>query len=320
MKVMSISRELDGQRAGDLWKPGRHYTRTRKLPCELVECYSAEDVYKHGDSADVIVLGSPASAWPLFWNDIAGYVEGLPAFVAIFSIDSWRTIWRPGRAKIQFNAIIPFCWELYLVHRSQHNYDCKHAFYSPCCVDVPQVDIEKDIDVIVWGNNRLPWYPFRNFIVCKLFRFTLWEGVRGGLIKNKLGFGEKRFDYVRVPFNNNRYYGQDLYPLLSRARICCTGSARLGVPGGKYFENAACGCVSLSNDFTDRELLGFEHGKHLWITDKKHFVRDLTFLLENPSLVAGMAANARQLVAERHTVDIRASELYEFLRQHTGIS
>jgi hypothetical protein len=311
MRVISISVSPSEVTA---FKPSQHFTRMRAMPCEVVECYTPKTVYKHGDSADVILLPGAESSWPPFWNDIAEYVESLPAFVGIFSIDSYRTVWLADRKQIKFDVLFPLMYTAYRDHEQELDYGCKHIFWSPCCVGVQNDGTERDIDVLFWGNPDSTSYPFRNFILRELTRYSSLEEIEGELILNNLRLDGWDYRYARLPYRNTGYWGRALYPLLERARICCAGSMDVQVPHPKYFENAACGCVTISNDFSDREALGFEHGRNIWITNQETFIKDLTFLLENEDLVAEMSANARQLIAERHTVRIRADELYQFLR------
>jgi len=312
MKIVSISIAPSDYVA---IAPCQHFTRMRALPCEVVECYDAESVYEHGESADVIFLPTLGSSWPPFWNEIAAYIESLPAFVAIFAADPHRTVWHWGGRSIRFDALIPCMFTPYKEHEAELGYDCKHILWSPWCMDVEDHNIEKDIDVLFWGNPGRPHYPFRNFILRELTRYSSLEGVRGQLIVNTLTLGGDSYSYVRLPYRNAGYWGSGLYPLLERAKICCAGSTYIQIPNPKYIENAACGSLTLTNDFSDREALGFEHGKNIWITDEDSFIEDLTFLLENEGLVTEMSTNARTLIAERHTVEIRARELYAFLQE-----
>lgn len=312
MKVVSISIAPSKVTA---FKPSQHFTRMRALPCEVVECYDTESVYKHGDSADVVLLPGAASSWPPFWNEVSTYVESLRGFVGVFSIDSYREVWPSGANKIRFDALFPLMYGAYKENAAKIGYECQQVFWSPCCVAVQDHNVERDIDIMVWGNNGLPTYPFRNFIVRDLTRYSAFERVHGELILNTLILGGQDYSYVRLPYHNTGYWGHLLYPLLERAKICCTGSANLFVPVPKHFENAACGCVTLTNDFGDREALGFEHGKNIWLTTEQNFIKDLAFLLQNEDLVSEMSANARQLIAERHTVKKRSSELYAFLQK-----
>jgi len=143
------------------------------------------------------------------------------------------------------------------------------------------------------------------------------------------------------------YYGAKLHRLLSRTRICCTGPHRQRVPVGKLFENAACGVVSMSIRFIDDTSLGFEHGETVWFTDSelpayprftstdikfpysaqavindnRHtFLEDLTYLLEHGDVTEEMSEGARGLVRERHTRQVRAQQLHEFLCKRMGKS
>jgi hypothetical protein len=65
--------------------------------------------------------------------------------------------------------------------------------------------------------------------------------------------------------------------------------------------------------------LGFEHGKNIWITTAEKFFSDLEYLLTDRDRCLEISQNARELVEQRHTVDIRAGQLYEELRNRTGV-
>ncbi len=296
--------------------PSKFYVRVRAMPVDLIECYDIEGVYKHGEWADVILLPGETSSWPLFWNEIANYVEGLSAFIVVFSTDSYKNIWPVGRDRITFDAIILSQYTAYKERVHELDIDCKHAFWSPCCIDVQDHDVDKDIDVLFWGNPGMPVYPFRNFIIRELTKYSYLENIQEGqLIQNTLRLNGRNDNYVRLPRHNSKYWGIELYKLLSRSRICCTGSAFFHVPVARYFENAACGCITITNDFDDREALGFQHRKNIWITDEEKFITDLTFLLRNDDLVCEMSMNARQLIGERHTPKTRALELFNFFQE-----
>lgn len=312
MKAISITKNLGEAIA---FKPSQHFNRIGAMPYEVVECYDAESVYEHGESADVVFLPGAESSWPLFWNDIASYISQLKTFVGIFSIDSYRTVWPPGRNAIDFDALFPLMYAAYKEYETELAYTCDHVFWSPCCVDVQQSGIERDIDVLFWGNPGLPHYPFRNFALCELVKRGSLESIQDELILSSLRLNGVEYSQARIPYRNASYWGYGLYPALERARICIAGSMLIQAPHPKYFENAACGCVTITNDFSDRTALGFEHGENIWITDEESFIKDLTYLLENDTLLSQMGANARQLIAERHTVARRALELYSFLQR-----
>jgi hypothetical protein len=312
MRVMSITQPVTEYMATE---PSMHYSRTRALLCELLECVDAQSVNEQGGQVDVVILPGANSCWPLFWNEVAEYIEQLPAFKAIFSVDSYKSIWPLGREEIAFDALLPSQYTAYLEKAGQFRFDCTYAFWSPPCVDVQELSTEKDIDVFFWGNPGRSTYPFRNFILRELTTYSYLERIdeEDELVVNILRMKGREYRYARLPYRNRVHWGPSLYPLLQRAKICCTGSAFCHVPVARYFENAACGVVSVTNDFTDRDELGFEHGKNIWITDEAKFIADLVFLLTHSDVVSEMADNGRKLIAERHTVTRRAAELNDFL-------
>jgi len=313
MKVISISNSYPDNYM--LFEPSYHFSRVREMGCELFECFDSQSVFEFGNSADVILLSAHDDLWPAFWDEISDYIKDLQTFVGIFSIDSYRNIWHRGRKPIRFDALFPSMNAIYKEYMVMLGYDCRYAFFSTCCVDVQVSNNIKDIDILVWGNNGLPSYPFRNFVVRELTRYSISESVKGELICNKLLLGSHEWSYARLPYHNLGYWGDSLYDLLGRSKISITGSGAINAPIAKYFQNAACGCVTITTDFSDRAELGFEHGKNIWITKEDSFIKDLAFLLENDDLVNEMAVNAGQLIADHHTVKIRSLQLEKFLEK-----
>jgi len=295
-----------------------------------VECYSAEDVRNHIKTADVVLLDNGYRHVP-FWDEIT-FINKSPAFTSRFYVDLWHT--RENGAprdwnedSIKFDVRITACKEL----QKKFKPEWAKVFWSPHCIDVQGYCPPRDIDVLFWGACS-PQYAFRQFIrqalrervVKKIVKVDSFFTIREVAIRgNSYRYG--LVDFVPNPVNWKPsreqavygYYGPRLFRLLSRVKVCCTSPVHRA-PIGKFFENAACGSVTLTTDFTDRKELGFEHGKHLWITGEHSFVDDLAHLLEHPDLVEEMSKNAKELIRTRHTPAIRAQELYEFLRREVG--
>jgi len=301
----------------------------RYLPCDLVECYSTLDVRNHLVSADVILLDSGPRFIP-YWEELT-FLNKSSVFIGYYPLDPWYPQKLDG--VIRSDVYLVSSLEIMRKYRPQ----VKHLFWLPPSVDTQDYLPPRDIDVLFWGTVNYPSktsYPFRSFVVKKLRSCAVGESVevdpflsirdidvegckgRYGFVKSTPGMfswnpSAKQFTYG--------YYGSKLFRLLSRARMCVAGSKMPpGIPLGKYFENATCGVVTLSNSFAEMEDLGFKHGEHIWITDKDCFLRDLTYLLEHPSLVEEMSRNAKELVGKKHTREVRSRELYKFLCKRTG--
>lgn len=318
LKVLSLS---NGASEAEVGKACKHYQRVRAMPCELIDCYDAQTVKEHIDTADVVLVATPMRIWPPFWNEVADLIEQSKAFVGMFLVDSYTPLWREGQKPIANDAVLYSFKELYFEHHEDDGET--YRFWTPACWDV-QESVDKDIDILVWGNNGLPSYPFRDFILHELRKYVVGEPVieDDEIIVCDLFLDGAIYKYYYLPYKNKTYWSDKLATLVSRTKICCTGSAGVFAPVGKYFINAACGAITLTNDFSDREQLGFEHGKHLWITNKENFIDDLTLLLHGYDIDSGvddMSINARQLIADRHTPAIRGQELYQFLVNATGV-
>lgn len=325
MKVVFVTRHEPEITAS---KAQNSLARVRHLPCEMVECYSANAVKTHAANADFVLLDLGYMHVP-YWQQIT-FLNKLPAQVGRFHVDLWHkqeagapSNWHESTIKIDFRMV---AYQT-LTKKYRPNWADK-TFWSPHCIDIPDYNIPRDIDILFWGA-RSNKYPFRAAVYNKLKSvvvgnpkkadsfLTLFNVRLGGRIYK---LGEVKFTpnpsiwrYSITKQTEMGYYGQRLFRLLSRSKIAITGPA-WGVPVGKYVEHAACGCVTVSTDFTDRKELGFSHKNNIWLTDKKNFVKDLCYLLEDDAHVLKIATNARELVRTRHTPSVRGRELYEFLQ------
>jgi len=295
----------------------------------MVECYSPADVRAHLKGAHVVLLDIPR--FIPFLKSLT-FLNKAKVFKAIYYCD----IWRPYELDELIKPNVHLVPVRKLVERYRAEW-LRSMFWTPASMDVQEYDLPRDIDVLFWGTFSYPTvgtYPFREFvriwlkehIVDKISQvdphLAMYHVEIGGrkyvyaLLKSVPGLHSRNPNKVQATYG---YYGERLYRLVSRSKICCAGpKLKRGVPLGKYFENAACGAVSISREFTDREALGFEHKKNIWITGTKHFASGLTYLLEHDDVVREMSGNARELIRARHTRGIRARELYKFLSKKTG--
>lgn len=326
MKVLFLTRH---EPAITAWKAQNSLARVRHLPCELVECYSANAVRKHITGADYVLLDLGYIHVP-YWDQLT-FLNQKSVPIGRFHVDLWHkrevgapSTWRENTLRIDFRMVA--YRELAEKHRP--NWKGK-TFWSPHCVDLQSYDIPRDIDVLFWGacsNN----YPFRTFAYNKLRSLIIGDPQRTDafLTIYKIRIDNTTYRLGEVKFTPNPsvwshkvtkqvemgYYGQRLFRLLSRSKITITGPA-WGVPVGKYFEHAACGCVTMSPDFTDREALGFNHRDNIWLTNKASFMEDLRYLLKDDANILKISTNAKELMRTRHTPSVRGRELGEFLQE-----
>lgn len=320
MRVLFVSRHPSEV---VLWKAEGIFPRMRHLPCELFECYSTTNIRKYLRSADVVLLDRYA-----FVPYIAGMrsIYKSRALVGQFHTDYWNTYVAEDRRKLDVRIVA----YSKLLNKYKPGW-AKVAFWSPHCIDVQDYSLPRDIDILFWGAWGTA-YPFRGFVRQQLSNRVVGnpQKVDPFLTVSSVVISGRKYKYATIvsipnpggikPSNRQivfGYYGSRLFRLLSRVKICCTGSA-WGVPVGKYVEHAACGAVTISNSFTDAEALGFVHKETIWFTNRKNFMKDLRYLLEHDDVVQTISGNAKELVRTRHTPAIRAQELYKFLCEKTG--
>lgn len=316
------------------WYATRMQRIIEHLPCETEICFSIEDVHRYAPSADVVILDTSYNL--RYWRDLE-FINSLSAFTCLRlgDIRGSGSLWESDNVitnLIKFDAFFVYSWTLMQRHRSEW---IGNTFWTPPCVEAQPQEIARDIDVLSWGIVSTA-YPFRIFARGALLHCAEGSSTRIDpyLTEYTLLVAGKRYK-LAVLLNCHRfttdlemdeqalaygYYGPRLYELLSRTRISCTGPSIYESPVGKYFENAACGVVTITTPFTDSEPLGFEHGRTIWFTDESKFMGDLEYLLQRKDLVDKMSKGAWTLARDRHAPTVRALELYEFLSEKTGKS
>lgn len=294
----------------------RPFHMVRHLPCELIECYTLSDVKAHIDTADVVLL-SGYKCIP--YQRELKFIHALPVLTGRVHTDLWNNFVKKDKEDLDIRITV--CKELLSKYKPGW---VDRSHWSPLCIDVQRYQLPRDIDVLFWGTVS-GFYPFRQLVVRELASRTVGKPVQIDpfLTIRTIDIGGKEYTYAHVRADRSRtvqqlmydYFGYRLYRLLSRTRVCCTGPSRLHVPVGKYFENAACGAVSLSPKFTDSSDLGFMHKDTIWFTNRHRFIADLRHLLEDRQMTANIGNRARDLMQCRHTLERRAKQLYTFLCQ-----
>ena len=298
----------------EFFKAAKHVKVIRKMPCEVVECYDLPTALDNISNSDIILVGSQGELWPPYWNDIADIlVEGKKS-IGVFSVDAFRPLFWGDYKPIKVDLVIPSMKFLYKIYQAK-NYSCPY-FWMPPSVELYDSNVERDIDILVWGNNGLPSYGLRNYVL------NLLESMNVGKVETideveyrTIRIGDIERIYALVPYRNILYWGENIRSVISRAKMCCTGSGSMNCITGKYFENAVCGTLTVSGWITDMEDLGFRHGENIWITDHYNYHNDIEYLIHNLDYVIQMGQAAKQLIRERHTTEIRAKQLYDYLKE-----
>jgi len=288
------------------------HQKVRSMPCVVHECHEPHEVVEHLDKADVFLYSGTsfihrqATMFPKIPNKI---------LTVDFDGDPWRDInwYFVSRCNIIITSVITPFW-----HFRKGNIEIP-AFWSPGCCDVSYLEEERDIDVLFWG--QLEEYPFRMRIMDLLMAYRNEDHAGetnelGCLFHIPLNINGRIVKFARLNgklAHNNQIWGEKLYEIIRRAKVCITGSHVHRMSLGRYFENAAHGAVTISNDFYDSEALGFKHGENIWLTTDDKFIPNVLLLLNDDGLRTKLQVNARRLMAERHTVSIRANELHNFL-------
>ena len=319
MKIMYIGGHIPHKKS---WLAVRNTLLLKQLPpwAEYIECYSVQEVKANLDKTDVIFLENLRST--PFWEELK-FLEETNCLICASYCDVWRQPWWFRFLRVDVNVVLTQAAAFASFPQEIHD----TVYFLPYRVEISHIQNERDIDIIIWGTWHHKAYPFRMFIQKQVQRWI--EGREAFCPNDIIGGGLHLYDielrghsyklgYIGA---KGGYYGPELFKLLSRCKIACTGPGHkkgVALATGKYYENMACGTVVLTNAFSELEELGFKQGENIWVTDADRFENDLCDLLENSALVERLSVAGKQLVEERYTPQVLAYKFYKFLQQRTG--
>lgn len=299
----------------------------QRMPAEVTVCLNADDLRGCAGDMDVVLLEVPAA---LPYRGELAFLNDLPVFVGGFHLDSWKgPFWCDAAIHVDLNICVYKTVTLKVKPAVAGN---GSFLWLPPRARLYDIEAERDLDVVHWGHGGRE-YPFRLYAFYALVNI-LDDGprIRGPSLHHeynnhlrieniRLKGDVYQFARIHSKYGAARCNGEELAEILHRSKVNPTGSpiqSDITIPVARYIENAACGVISLTPEFHDMAELGFEHGKNIWNTTAESFYDDLAYLLTDDSLREEMAANARKLIESRHTVDIRAQQLYGELSTRIG--
>jgi len=291
---------------------------------EVIECYKPESVKKHIGDADAVILSGAGIFLP-YWDKLT-FLNDYSGFIGKLHADVWGVEKRAIQQLEDIRVDVIFHPYKALMEEFQpkwKKFSDVEAFWMPFAVDVCDLDVPRDIDIIHWGR------PYKRGFRCfvrKRMGSCVVQRVSDGKSNPRMydvDINGQMYKYAFLtPSRSDSQLGLRLYKRLCHCKIAVTGPGcnRYNdfVPVAKFIENAACGVVTITSTFLDREDLGFEHGENIWFSDEERFIDDLTYLLEHDDIVQEISEGAKELVRTRHTRRIRGQQLYKFLCERTG--
>ena len=286
--------------------------------CTFIECNNLESVKREVLDADVVYLENYGAV--RFKADLT-FLNELPVFICASYCDIWRQPWW-GNFSIRIDAHIGVYRDCARRVLPWYNKFC----WMPCRVaDFNYKPVERDIDVIFWGQWKDHSYDFRRYIFLNYIK--PWTEN-----KEVTQISSGRYDYKNIEIGNKYYklcvisqhgdhFGPKLYELLIRSKIAISGPMHKKgsqCAAGKFFENALYGAVNITPYFHDSEDLGFVDRENICYTNEVKFIDDLIYLLNNPDVTSSISKKGMEMAKSKHTDKIRAKEFYDFLCQKTG--
>lgn len=322
MKVLFISDALYAE--NEIYNHEGYANRPmlEAMPCDLLVATTIYQAREYAPQADVILLESMRG---VSFRDHLGFLNSSKAFIGAFYCDVWRApFWYQSEIRIDLNICV-YREVALKVHPSWT--EGKNFLWLPPRVKTVPYNDRRDVDIITWGAMGRE-YPFRNFTYQALLQSLVGGprrkaepvNVSKGVVSNAIKVGNVQYTWhqLRSKRMAGPIYGDSLMAELSRCKVCPTGPVvqnGVGSVVARFFENAAAGVVSISPYMEDAKGLGFKHGENIWISRGERFFLDLDKLLfVDTDLRYAISESAHQLIEDRHSIEVRALELYDALR------
>jgi hypothetical protein len=297
----------------------------KAMPCELEIATTLQQARAKIKDVDVVLLEGLRAV--SFWQELT-FINNYDVFVGAFYCDVWRApFWCDSQVRLDVN--ISVYREVALkVHKAWND---DNFLWLPPRVDLFSDNETRPVDIVTWGATGRE-YPFRNYLYHALAG-ALVGGPRRDVKPIKLGAGvtenkikiakkERIWHHITGKRLQGPLWGASLMDELSQAKLCPTGpviQVKIGSVVARFFENAAAGLVSITPDMEDAAALGFVHGENIWFSNAEDFFRDIDHLLGARSgQRIEMSQNAVDLIFRRHSVEVRAMELYDYLKEKAG--
>jgi hypothetical protein len=287
------------------------HAKVRAMPCQVVSCTYADEANKIIDDMDVFFYSGSRYAH----SQSKSFQIPKHVLTVNYDGDPYRGLNWDFNAAIDLviTPVISTFW-----HYRGKDFDLP-VYWSPGCCNLGDFDSQRDIDVLFWG--RVIGYPFRISAVEKILAHQMGEVTdeAGCVYHHQIQIGDCAFKFSSIEYKKamrSNMWGAKLYAVIARAKICVTSAHIHQMALGRFYENAAYGSLSVTNFFPDSGDLGFKHGETIWFTTEEKLLDDLSSLLNNDELLSKLRWHSWKLIEKRHTVDIRAGQLYRTLYQY----
>ena len=197
-----------------------------------------------------------------------------------------------------------------ILHRYNNSLDVFHpglretnkCIWLPHAVDsIFKNYSKKNKDVVFTGATISTHYPLRWKIVQELKRKSYFH-----YYNRSQETLEKIYKYPQ---------GLEYAKLISSAKISIATGATVNYPVMKFMEIPACGTLLLSNWFNELSDLGFEPNKNIVVLNENNISKQIESLLKNNDKIERISIEGQKLIKERHTVEIRAKEFIEHVKE-----
>lgn len=173
-----------------------------------------------------------------------------------------------------------------------------HGVDTDICKDYGESKIYEAMHVGIVKENV---YPIRHAILRQL---------RGKSYFRRIPRAQETFRHSKKwPIKH------DYARLINQSKMCLTCGAKVQYPVMKYLEIPACNSLLIADYFSELKDMGFKDRVNMIAIDPKNIAKQVEFWLANEVEREQIARQGMELVTKRHSIDVRARELVDFLQR-----
>jgi len=195
-------------------------------------------------------------------------------------------------------------WEE-IVEKYKKEVSCKFV-WMPTAIDInlfKDLDLERAMDVFFAGSLDAFYYPLRTQMLLGLRRTrdikSNLRGFRTHLVSESQ-WNEELKKYIRE---------------LNEAKITPFSNSIYNYPVTRFFEGMACKCLVMAEKPLDADALHFIPGENFIEINQQDYLEKIRYYLQNEDERKQIAEKGWETIQKYHTIQIRAKQMYEYLRE-----
>jgi len=146
--------------------------------------------------------------------------------------------------------------------------------------------------------------------------YNMRVGMRNALLSNSesRGIKYKNYGYCGVNFRHNGFVREKYAKAINESRMLLSCGGRYHLIFNKIFESMGCNTAYIGEEPYGHKEIGLIDGENYISVNRRNYLDKIEHYSKNPDEVLNIARAGRKLFLERHTIEARAKDFVNLLK------